>query len=157
MHNIKNIKSAELFPAVTDLLEHGHSVKLTVTGNSMMPFLREDIDSIELSIIPFSNLHFLQIPLIKRENGQYILHRLVLKRKNSFYIAGDAHSWVEGPVLPCQLVAVVSGIWRKDSFIDPHSFIWYVASLFWWLRLPVRYSIKVPRKLIKLLLRYVSK
>lgn len=157
MRNVKSIKSDELFPAVTELLENGHSVKLTVTGNSMMPFLREDIDSIELSIIPFSDLHFLQIPLIKRESGQYILHRLIFKRKNSFYIAGDAHMWVEGPVLPSQLVAVVSGIWRGNRFIDPHSFIWYAASLIWWLRLPIRYSIKVPRKLIKLLLKHTGK
>ncbi len=157
MHNVKNIKSAELFPAVTELLENGHNVKLTVTGNSMMPFLREDIDSIELSIVPFSDLHFLQVPLIKRESGQYILHRIVFKKRSSFYIAGDAHFWAEGPVLPCQLVAVVSGIWRRGRYISPHNFIWYVASFLWWLRLPVTYSLKVPYKLIQLLLKFVRK
>jgi hypothetical protein len=149
VYNVKSVKSTELFPAITELLEQNHRVRLTVTGLSMMPFLREGIDSVELSLSSFERLRMGQITLIKRNNGQYILHRLVFKRKNFFYIAGDAQSWIEGPILPEQLVAVVTKIWRCDKPVSPCGVLWNIASFLWWLRLPIIYSIKLPYKFIR--------
>lgn len=153
MHNVKNVRSAELFPAVAELLQNDQKVRMTVTGNSMLPFLRENIDSIELSSISFHSLRLGSIPLIKRVSGQYILHRLVWKRKNQFYIAGDAQNWVEGPLCPEQLVAVVTKVWRGNRSVSPFSILWQLASFLWWLRLPTRYVLKKPYKLIKKLLK----
>ena len=149
MHRVKNVKSTELFPAISDLLKNNQKVRITVTGNSMMPFLREGIDSIELSKASLDELHFGQIPLIKRSNGQYILHRLIYKSKSSFYIAGDAQLWVEGPLLPEQLIAVVTQIWRKDKPVSPENILLRAISLIWWLRLPAIYAIKIPYRFIK--------
>jgi signal peptidase len=153
MYKVKNIKSSELFPAVTELLQNDQKVRITVTGDSMMPFLRENIDSIELSGVTFRELYFGQIPLIKRDNGQYILHRLVWKKRNSFYIAGDAQNWVEGPLRPEQLIAVVTKVWRENRPVSPSSVLWQTMSFFWWLRLPARYILKKPYKLVKKLLK----
>ena len=149
MHKVKSVKSAELFPAINELLQNNQKVRMTVTGNSMMPFLREGIDSVELSVAIFHELRFGQITLIKRNSGQYILHRLVLKKKNSFYIAGDAQNWVEGPLLPEQLVAAVTNVWRKDKTISPSNVLWQMASFLWWLRLPVRYVLAKPYKFVR--------
>lgn len=154
MHNIKTVKSDEFFPAIQELLQNNHTVRIIVVGISMMPFLRENIDSVELSVADFNELHFGQIPLIKRMNGQYILHRLVYKKKNCFYISGDAQNWIEGPVMPDQLIAVVTRIWRNDKPISPSSFLWQSLSFIWWLRLPARYILLYP---VKWIIRRISK
>lgn len=155
MHKVKSIKSAELFPAISELLQNNRKVRLAVTGDSMMPFLRENTDSVELSAADFTVLHFGQIILIRRENGQYILHRLVRKKKDCFYIAGDAQLWTEGPLFPEQLVAVVTNVWRGDKSVPPKSILWKTLSLIWWLRLPARYILSKPYRLLKKLYRTI--
>jgi hypothetical protein len=139
MSKVKSIKSAQLFPAISELLQNNQRVRIRVTGDSMMPFLRADTDSVELSAVSFKDLRLGQITLIKRTTGQYILHRLVYKKKDCFYIAGDAQSRVEGPLLPGQLVAVVSNIWRGDKLISQSNIFRRLLLFFWWLRLPIRY------------------
>jgi signal peptidase len=153
MHNIKTVKSDELFPVIQELLQNNQKVRMTVTGNSMMPFLREDTDSVELSSVNFNDLRFGQIPLIKRNNGQYILHRLVYKKKNCFYISGDAELWIEGPIMPDQLIAVVTNIWHNDKQVSLTSISWKLATTIWWLRLPVRYIFVCLKRFIKRLMK----
>jgi hypothetical protein len=122
----------------------------------MMPFLRENIDSVELSSVGFDDLHFGQVTLIKRKNGQYILHRLIRKKKDCFYIAGDAQLWTEGPLLPEQLVAVVTTVWRRDRSVSPTGILWQTLSIIWWLRLPARYILSKPYRLLRKVYRKVG-
>jgi hypothetical protein len=153
MPRVKRIESEVLFPAICDLLKSNQTVRMTVTGDSMMPFLREDNDSVELSPISFKDLHFGQIVLIRRTSGQYILHRVIFKKKTCFYMAGDAQLWIEGPLLPEQLVAAVNKIWRGSSPVSQNNLLYRILIFLWWLRLPVKFMIKKPLKLLKTLLK----
>ncbi len=157
MHNLRTIKSEELFPAIKELLDNNQKVRITVTGDSMMPFLREDIDSVELSATDFDSLRFGQITLIRRTNGLYILHRLIHKKRDCFYIAGDAQYWIEGPVYPHQLIAVVSNLWRGNRQISPSNILWKTLSFIWWLRLPAFRILRRPYRLLKKVYKYVRK
>lgn len=148
MHKVKSVKSAELFPAINELLKNNQKVRISITGNSMMPFLRENRDSVELSSAVIEDLRFGQIALIRRNDGVYILHRVILKAKGSFYLAGDAQCWVEGPLLPEQLVAVVTNVWRKDKQISASNILWRSLSFIWWIRLPVRFIFTKPYKFL---------
>jgi signal peptidase len=153
MHKVKSVKSSELFPAIGELLQNNQNVRITVTGNSMMPFLRENIDSVELSSAVIEDLHFGQVALIRRNDGVYILHRVILKVKGSFYLAGDAQCWVEGPLLPEQLIAVVTNIWRKDKQVSSSNILWQILSFLWWIRLPVRFILAKPLKFLNRLFK----
>ena len=70
---------------------------------SMYPFLREDKDKVELAMTSFSCIKKGDVVLIKRESGEYVLHRVLKKSMDHFYIVGDAQQWIEGPLLPEQL------------------------------------------------------
>ena len=100
----------------------------------MMSFLRADTDSVELSAVSFSGLASRSNHTYKRTTGQYILHRLVYKKKTAS-ISQVMRKAVEGPLLPGQLVAVVSNIWRGQAYISIEHFP-PSALFFWWLRLP---------------------
>jgi hypothetical protein len=157
MRNLKTIRSEDLFPAITELLANNQKVRITVTGDSMMPFLRENTDSVELSAADFNSLRFGQIVLIRRTSGLYILHRIVRKRKDCFYISGDAHKWVEGPLYPDHLIAVVTKIWRNNRQISPSNIIWQALSCIWWLRLPIINLLRIPYRLLKKVYKHVRK
>jgi signal peptidase I len=139
MHKIRHIQSNKLFPVIQDLLKSGMGTKITVTGMSMYPFLRENIDSVELSASSFDSIHYGDIVLILRQSGEYVLHRVVRKKENLFYMIGDAQQWTEGPLHPKQLIAVVTSVWRKDKRIECSNFWWRTLSLVWLKLIPFRY------------------
>lgn len=151
MKDIKMVKAASIFPLISDILEQGQSTRITVSGNSMYPFLRDGIDSVEFSRGSFEDIVRGDIVLIKRTDGYYVMHRVCRKKADCFYMVGDAQQWIEGPLYPEQLIAVVSAIWRKDHCI-PCSKWWLKLLANIWLTLrPCRYFIlRVYRKLRKI-------
>ncbi len=151
MREVKLIKSAAIFPIIKEILNDGTDVWITVTGMSMYPFLREDKDSVKLAPAGFESIAKGDIVLIKRTSGEYILHRVLKKEKGDFYMVGDAQKWIEGPLKPEQLIAVVTEIKRKDHQFSCQSFWWKLLVSFWMNIIPFRnYFIKAIRILNKL-------
>ena len=159
MHKLIHAKAAEVFPVVQDIFNNtGSNVRITVSGDSMYPFLRNGIDSVELSKAEFTELKKFDIVLIKRETGDYILHRVIKKDKDCFFIAGDAQQWIEGPLFPVQLQAVVKAVWRRNKKISCDSRLWLTYSRVWLQCLPIRYLLlrlaRIPDKLRRVVARH---
>ncbi|QNU66612.1 S24/S26 family peptidase [Ruminiclostridium herbifermentans] len=139
MCEVKKIKSAEMFPVIKEILDGGGRAWITVTGMSMYPFLREDEDSVELSSASIDTIKRGDIVLIKRVTGEYILHRVLRTEKDSFYIIGDAQQWVEGPLAPEQLVAVVTAVKRNKHQFTCQSKFWVLLVKIWINVIPLRH------------------
>ncbi len=139
MHNVIKAKSAEIFPVVQEILQNENSrVSIIVTGSSMHPFLREGIDSVDLMKPDFDRLKKLDIVLIKRNNGVYVLHRVCRKVSDRFYMVGDNQVYVEGPLYPEQLIAVVSSVKKNGRSIPSRSYRLMIPAGIWMFLLPVR-------------------
>lgn len=149
MNEIKTVKAANLFPIITDIIEVGQSVRISVSGSSMSPFLHDSVDSVEMSKGEFSSISRGDIVLIRRTGGAYVMHRVYKKEKDCFYMVGDAQQWIEGPLFPEQLVAVVPSVWRKERHISCSNPCWKFLSRFWLLVLPVRHHIFRMVRLLK--------
>ena len=63
----------EYMPVLQGILSEGRSVRFTVTGSSMSPFLIHERDSVIISPLS-SPLKAGDIVFYQRDNGQYILH-----------------------------------------------------------------------------------
>jgi len=121
----------------------------------MYPFLRECIDSVELQKPDYASLKRLDIVLIKRNNGAYVLHRVCKKDNNCFYMVGDNQYVKEGPLYPDQLVAVVSAVIRGQKRIPCDSTLWMMLSRLWLFCLPLRrFMMKAYRKTGHLLKKF---
>ena len=81
-------------------------------GNSMLPTLREGIDSVELS--PVGELTVNHIYFYKRSDGRYVLHRL-LKIKNGVYIFSGDNQLVYERVKQDQILACVSQVYKNNK------------------------------------------
>ncbi len=141
MRELIKVKAAELFGFVDEMLKQGERVWITVTGMSMYPFLREGRDSVELSDVSYDDVKKGDIVLIRRETGQYVLHRLLKKEKDHFYIIGDAQQWVEGPLEPAQLLAYVTRIKRGNRIISCSNILLKSAVCIWLSIVPLRKNI----------------
>lgn len=130
----------QLAPIMAECLAGGQEVVLTVTGNSMSPFVRDKKDQVVLVACDPTQLQPGDVPLYRRRGGKYILHRIVERDDGicrtrwgedearpsrcdslEYTMLGDAQ-WQEEPhIAPDQIVAVAKAFisrgkrWECDS------------------------------------------
>ena len=76
-----------------EIEKHGTGI-FTNVGDSMMPLLRQRRDIIHISKVE-GRLKKYDVPLYKRDNGQYVLHRILKVRENDYVICGDNRTGME--------------------------------------------------------------
>lgn len=125
-------------PVLQELLAQGQSVSLTVTGESMSPFLRHGRDQIRLAAVTAPPKRG-DMVFFRRRNGQYIMHRILRRMPAGNYaIIGDGQQQVEAPIAPEQIFAVVTQVCRKGTWIGPEAFWWRFFAGPWLTLLPLR-------------------
>lgn len=133
---IKKADNDSILSMVTPLIESGKTVKLNITGYSMYPLVTNRRDAVLLG--KCETLKIGDVPLFKRADGTYILHRIVGKKNGAFKTLGDYETNIEYPVYPEQVIAVAKGFYRKSRFISCTSFGYKVYSFSWRLLRPIR-------------------
>ena len=135
-------------PVVQELLSQGQTVSLTVTGESMSPFLRHGRDQIRLAAVTAPPRRG-DMVFFRRRTGQYIMHRVLRRMPDGNYaIVGDGQQQVEAPVAPEQIFAVVTQVCRKGVWIGPESFWWRFFAGPWLTLLPLRPALRRLARLI---------
>lgn len=83
----------------------------TSVGDSMYPLIKKG----DLLVIRAVNapLKKHDIPLYKRDSGQYVLHRIIKVRKNDYLICGDNRCLTESGITDRHIVGVLTEIIRK--------------------------------------------
>lgn len=104
------VKLDDLMPLFREQLDAGKSVKFSPRGISMLPMLRQGIDSVVLSPIP-EQLQKYDLPLYRRDDGKYILHRIV-KTGQTYTCIGDNQFQPEPGVRREQMIALVTAFTR---------------------------------------------
>lgn len=84
-----------LEPIIREKLSMGGRVIIKPKGTSMLPLIRQGIDEVELSPLPSGRLKKYDIPFYKRKNGQFVLHRIVRVKKDSYVLCGDNQNELE--------------------------------------------------------------
>lgn len=143
---IRTISMEELSELVMLQLEKGGRARLTVTGWSMMPLLYHRRDAVEL--IPVSGQQKAgDIILYRRENGQYVLHRIIALTEDGYICCGDNQAMRE-TVFHTQLLAVVDGFTRKGKRYTLHAPGYRLYTAVWVKLFPIRkYYISLRRYL----------
>lgn len=76
----------------------------------MLPMLRQGVDSVVLFPLP-EKLKKYDLPLYQRDNGQYVLHRVV-KSGASYTCIGDNQFDYETGLRHVQMIALVTAFYR---------------------------------------------
>lgn len=126
----------ELMPLITEVLENGGSVRFHPRGTSMLPMLRQDIDSVVLSPIR-GDLRKYDLPLYQRDNGKYVLHRIV-GAGNTYTCAGDNQFVFESGIRRDQMIAVVTAFFRGNREITVSAVPYQLYCRVWHYSRPLR-------------------
>ena len=109
----------QLGPILSDCLAQGQEVVLTITGNSMSPFLRNKKDQVVLTACDPMALQPGDVPLYLRRNGKLVLHRIV-ERDDGV----TRTRWGEEDVLPSrcdslEYTMLGDAQWQEEPHITP--------------------------------------
>ena len=104
---------SELEPLIRAAVDAGGEFKFISRGTSMLPLLSNGADTVVLTAFD-GVLKKNAVPLYKRENGQYVLHRAVNVHGESFDACGDNQTVLEKDVPQSSVIAVMTA-YIKDG------------------------------------------
>ena len=109
----QKINLIEIYPIIKEKIDNGGTVKLPITGKSMRPLLVWGRDTVE--IVKCDKAKKGDIIFYLRDNGQFVLHRIIDTDENGYILCGD-NQWVkEHGIQDRHIIAVVSLIERKGK------------------------------------------
>lgn len=135
LHN-RQVPLEALMPLIRERLAAGQNVRFSPRGTSMLPMLRQGIDSVVLSPIT-GPLKKYDLPLYQRKNGQYVLHRIV-RVGESYTCMGDNQFDPEPGITGEQLIALVTAFDRGARRYSVRSAPYRLYCRFWHFTRPVR-------------------
>lgn len=136
---VKTVDTQIFLDAVKEMVRSGRDVPVTITGNSMSPFLVHGRDRILLSRTT-RPLRKGDMVLYQRTGGQYVMHRIrhINRSRDEYYMIGDAQNVTEGPLKEGQIAAVVTSVCRKGKWLRQGDFWWEFFRGPWLYMAPLR-------------------
>ncbi len=102
----------------------------TNVGDSMMPYIRQGRDVLVISGVN-GRLKKYDVPLYKRDSGQYVLHRILKVRENDYVICGDNRWCKEYGISDSHIVGVLTGVIRNGKEIPVTDFRYRIYVHLW--------------------------
>lgn len=105
MAEAKRIALEELEGVIREELASGGSAVINIRGQSMLPLMKEGICNVRI-LPPTFPLRKYEIPFYKRKDGQFVLHRVIGKRKDGYVCRGDHQTVKEYSVTEEMIIGV---------------------------------------------------
>lgn len=152
MSSSKEVNLDDVIELMTEKLQAGGTVAFTPHGTSMLPMLRDGEDVVVLKSAEGRRLHLFDVPLYRRDNGQYVLHRVLdFCRDGSYIMCGDNQFAMEKGIRDDQIIAVMTGFFRKGRAYTTQSLFYRLYINFWYYTRPFRRAFRFgKRKTIRL-------
>lgn len=144
---MKNLVTLEeMLPVMEEILNSGGSVTFTPNGSSMKPMLSDGKDTITLEK-PESHLKKYDLPLYKRENGSFVLHRVTNAENGVYTMRGDNQIECEYGINHSQIIGVVTRFTRNGKEHTVNDFFYKLYVTLWCSDLNI-FLKRVKRKLL---------
>ena len=137
-----------MLPLIEECLENGQNVKFSPRGISMLPMIRQGKDSVSLSKPP-EKLKKFDVPLYRRKDGSFVLHRVV-KVGKTYTCIGDNQFVFEKGIEHNQVIALCTAITRNGKTESVYSLKWRLYAI-------LRHYSRFPRRVVRGLGRRMKK
>lgn len=135
---MNKISLADYYPLIQETLDQGGTFSLTITGTSMFPFIVGGRDKVTLSPLP-EKLKKNDLPLYRRANGAFVLHRIVKVCKDGTYTCcGDHQWWLEKGLRREQMIGLATEYVRKGRTLTNRNVLYRIYRTVWTWVLPLR-------------------
>lgn len=126
------MRKVEAFaPLIEEAFSNNQKFKMPVNGVSMLPFLNK---THYVVLDKPNNLKRNDMILYKRENGQYVLHRIFRVKKDHFQLIGDNQFYREYPIYENQVIGKVVSVIKGNKVDNLNSFKYKLYLFIWQFR-----------------------
>lgn len=112
-----NVNLAEFWPIMQEVIESGGEFTFTPNGTSMLPLIRPGVDSVTL-IKPTEPLKVGEAVFYLRDNGQFVLHRIVKIENGEYIMCGDNQFDLEKGITDKHILAKMKALIRDGQVVD---------------------------------------
>lgn len=110
----KKVSLEQIAPLIKETLETSGEVSFVSSGTSMLPTIRDRMDVVTI-VKPKGRLKKGDVPFYRRDNGQYVLHRIVYVNGGSYVTRGDNQRHNEYNVRQDQIIGVLQSFDRNGK------------------------------------------
>ncbi len=135
----KQVRLNEIYGVMKEMLESGGTVNFNPKGTSMLPTIHNDGDRVVIkkAVDPLKKY---DLPLYIRDDGQFVLHRVVgVNADGSYNMCGDNQWHIEKGIRHDQLVGLVTEIHRGKRTFSADSKLYRAYVKVWVNIMPLRH------------------
>lgn len=112
-----------------EVIESGGEFTFYPHGTSMMPLVREGVDRVVL--IKADTVKKGDVVFYQRDNGQFVLHRVVKVKNGEYVMCGDNQVALEQGITDKHVLAKMKAVLRDGNVIDESNkkYVKYIKSL----------------------------
>jgi hypothetical protein len=132
---------------IREVLATGGEFRLYPHGTSMLPLLRQGVDSVALRSLDRPPRKF-DILFYRRKDGSYILHRVKEVTPKGLVLWGDNHTMLEYGVTEDMIIGYAARIFRGETELDCQSLRYRLYLWLWQFKairslvLPIAYHLR---------------
>ncbi len=115
---------------IREVLASGGEFRLYPHGTSMLPLIRQGIDSVTLRSLNRPPEKY-DILFYQRADGSYVLHRVKEVTPEGLILWGDNHTMLEYGVTEDQIIGYAARVFRGEKELDCRSFKYRVYLWLW--------------------------
>ena len=132
---------------IEEALKSGKTITRFTVGPSMQPLLYARDTLVVIRPVD-GDLGRGELPLYKRPNGKYIMHRIIRVRKDAYITRGD-NQYLNETVPKEWVLGVVCEIHRRGKAFKTDAYLYRLYVWFWLFSYPVRHALYSLYKRIK--------
>lgn len=126
------VSNHRLLNDILPLLRDEKEVKIRAKGSSMMPLIRDGIDSFILRQLKEDSLRVGNIVLALLEDGRYVLHRIASINGQDITLRGDGNPYQKEHCHKINILAEAFCVERNgQKRITKESLVWWFAQHLW--------------------------
>ncbi len=114
MNTAVKVKLDSIYEVMEEMLSLGKEVTFTTNGDSMRPLLFSS-DSVTLKRVP--NYKKGDVVLFRKDDGSFVLHRIIKIKKDTVFTEGDALIRKDAPFDKSRIIGKAVAFIRKDKTI----------------------------------------
>lgn len=125
-----SLRLEAMLPVIEEKLKSGASVTFGPHGISMLPLIRQDIDSVVIEAVkerPKTG----DVIFYRRPDGQFVLHRIVGEDSSGYILCGDNQIVKEFGVTEDLIIGIMTAVVRDGKTVScsDKKYLKYVRSL----------------------------
>ena len=121
------VNLGDMLPAMPETSDAGGEASFVSKGRSMLPMLRDGVDTVILKKPTFPLKRY-DIPLYIRKNDKFVLHRIIAIKDGKYIIRGDNCTYIETDIRDENVVAVLCGFVRNGKKYSVDNFFYKLYS-----------------------------